>query len=857
MGGFWSCCRRDKSPEKAPLLPKPRTVAEHPPHSVFEKIADIAGAVNSGKIPSQDQVSGLLQHALRSELLRDPGHALPTHGGALSGRSIHLMQEIRELIDSVLRVGLEKNYDNKLQDLWYQSSRSKHPVQVSGEILVDGAPVNIDPNSSGEISSDADDFIESLTTLARLAVTSSAFRMLMSDILTTTREIVAEAASEVGQVASQVQAAAADVSKAAELDNLTAEGLKGKAEDSVSGLRQSIGHAHRNIGTLGDESPERVRDLVVGRVQEIVIQAHQNPQHQAAIQTILFLFHKYSDKLSAGANQPVVIDAQVDLSPPFYETVMDFKTLLERLASGRSLDPLLRMFRAAVADAVDAPNETGAALKRYFADLGRWLERALAEPQFAASRLGARTAGELYDAGRLLLASEANAQWAHDVRLLVSEAESFAHALESDATTQNFVRSLQGVASALRELMQDAVTSGASAQRKWREELLRDVLGWFVPRVLKSLRALPMPRVEFQNSTVDVAVDALLLTSASTSASLAPDHIWVQNWSEIKVDMATGASPETSNRTRIHIDGMRCAAHGFGYYLNYKGPVQYSDEGVLDVDVGHSEAVGQGLTVDVELETTQEERDTPGAPLFRLVDVNVGIPGLAFAISHSKHWILNSVFLQPLAAPAVRLVLKSVLEQQIRGGVQWADRLVTAIVEEAERIGARRRRVRESESPVLSMEDYWAATWLTAPAFLETRGESGPPVTTHTETTLKGIVHTTTTLPPDGSNPSAASSPEQTVLAVGGAAQLFPHKGGPYGEGEVTAGDVAREAADEIQEAVDRSVGKTREVVGAVEEGSVRMRDDIERAEQRKMDRERLEKERGGWRSEVFDWTSV
>ncbi|KAJ7660057.1 hypothetical protein B0H17DRAFT_1145095 [Mycena rosella] len=855
MGVFWSCCRRDKSPEKAPLLPKGLPAVE-PPHSAFDKLADIIGAVNSKKLPSQDQVAGFLQHALRSEFLRDPGHVIPTHGGALSQRGIVLVLELRELVDSVLRIGLEKNYDNKLQELLYQSSRSSSvPMKVSGELLVDGAPVSLENNSSQEITNDADDFMQSLKTLAQLAITSSAFRMLMSDMLATTREIVAETASEIGQVASQVQAAAVDVAKTAELDNLTVDGLKGKAEESYSGLEQSVGHAHRNIGTLGDDSAERVRDLVVGRVQEIVIQAHQNPQHQTAIRTILILLNKYSGKLTAiaeSAEQPVTIDAQVEVSPPFYEAVVDFKTLLERLASGRSLDPLLHMFKAAVADVIDAPTEAATEVKQYFGDLGRWVERALAEPQFAASRLGARSAEQLYDTGRLLLASEANAQWAHDMRNLVAEAQSFVQALESDAATQRLIKSVHSVLSALRGLAQDAVFSGAGAQRKWREELLKDALGWFVPRVLKSVRALPMPRVEFQNSAFDVAIDALLLTSASTSASFAPDHIWAQNWSEVKVDMAAGAAPETSSRTRVHVDGMRCGAHGFGYYFKYKGPIQYSDEGVLDVDVGHAGAVGQGLTVDVEIETTQQERDTPGAPLFRLVDVNVAVPGLGFTINHSKHWILNNAILQPVAAPIVRLVLKNILEQQIRSGVEWADRLVSAVTEEAVRINTRRHESGES-SP--SMEDYWSATVLTAPAFFDKR-EPGLTVETqtHTEPTLTGIVYTTTTLPDD---PSASSPPEQTVLAVGGGAQLFPNKGGPYGVNEVTAGDVAREAVNEIQGAVDRSVGKTREVVGAVEDESLRIRGDIERAEERKLDRERLESSRGGWRSEAFDFGAV
>ncbi|KAK7046706.1 hypothetical protein R3P38DRAFT_2607706 [Favolaschia claudopus] len=847
MGGFWSCCRRDKSPERDPLLPKHKPV-ENAPHSGFEKLADIVGAVNSGKLPSQDQLSALLQLALRSELLRDPRNALPSHGGPLSQRMVTLVVELRGLVEAALRIGLEKNYDNRLQDLLYHSSQTSDPIKVGGELLVDGSLVKLDSATTQEISTDADEFLRSLKALSKLGITSSAFRVLVSDILSTTREIVAEAAVEVGQVASQVQAAAVDVAQAVELNNVTAEGLKGKAQDSLTGIQQSVGHAHRNLGTLGDDSTERIRDIIVGRVQEIVIQTRNNPEHRTALGTILRLLRKYSQALNdvaESSENPVIINTDVDVSTPLFDAAVDFKVILERFASGFSLDPLLRIFKSTVIDILTAPTETSGEVKRYFADLNRWFERALAEPQFVSSRLGTRTLEELYDAGILLLASEAHAQWAQDVRLLLAEAQTFVHALEEDVATQRLIKSLHNTISAFRGLSQDAVISGARAQHKLRNELLRDALAWVLPRVLKSLHQLPMPRVEFRNSLIDVAVDALLLTSASTSASLAPDHFWMQNWNEIKVNMVENGSPETSSRTRIHIDGLRCAAHGFGYYLNYKGLLGYSDEGVLDVDVGRPDVVGQGLGLDLELETTQEERETPGEPLFRVTNVNVSIPGLAFTIKYSKHWILNNLLVQPLAAPIVRLVLQKVLEQQIRNAVGWADRLFSATSEEAQRINARSRV--PAEAP--SMEDYWNAALLTTPAFVENR-DPGPTVETRTQPTFKGIIHTTTTLPAD---PSASSPLEETVVAIGGDAQLFPGKGGPYGTEEVTTADVAREVVGEIQETVRHSVGKAKEVVEAVEDDAVQIRSDLERAQGRKMDRERFEKYRGGWRSNAFD----
>jgi hypothetical protein len=108
MGSYWSCCRREKSPEKEPLLAKSRS---YQPNTSFEKLGDIVGAFNSGKIPSQDQVAGLLQRVLRSEFLNDPA---PSSGGPLSRRGIALVLGIKELMESVLRVGLEKNCSCRL-----------------------------------------------------------------------------------------------------------------------------------------------------------------------------------------------------------------------------------------------------------------------------------------------------------------------------------------------------------------------------------------------------------------------------------------------------------------------------------------------------------------------------------------------------------------------------------------------------------------------------------------------------------------------------------------------------------------------------------------------------------------------
>ena len=83
----------------------------------------------------------------------------------------------------------------------------------------------------------------------------------------------------------------------------------------------------------------------------------------------------------------------------------------------------------------------------------------------------------------------------------------------------------------MKNLRHDALAPG-----KWREEVWRDLVEWVVPKILKALSSVSIPRVEYMDPNVDLALDSFLMTSAdddgvgtSASASLAPDHVELQN----------------------------------------------------------------------------------------------------------------------------------------------------------------------------------------------------------------------------------------------------------------------------------------------------------------------------------------
>ncbi|KAF7300729.1 hypothetical protein HMN09_00958800 [Mycena chlorophos] len=692
---LFSCFRRrEAANDERPLL-QPESETPSPSH--FVALGDAVGAFNAGKLPSQEQLSTLLQHALRSDLLARVDDATP------------LQSSLKELIHAILRAGLEKNYDDKIQEfVWLMSTRAdEFEVRLQG------------PGALDELGDDATRLLQSLQSVSKLALTSAAFRMFISDVLSTAREVVSEAASQVGEVAGRVHDAAVEVAKAVELSDVAA--AQERAATSYALVQEGVTEAQSNIGSLGEESAARTHGIIIARIQELVSQARKNPEHREAIRTIFSVFRKHL----SSPNEPVNVRTQVDASPSLHAAMQDLKVLLERFASNHSLDPLIHAFHVSVTDIFLATDEARVEIRRYFAEIESWFGRALNEAHFATSSDGARSLEQLYKSGRAMM--DGNTQWAKDVSFFIQELQSFLQSLESDTTTQLFVKALHNVSAAFSHLIHELPTR--------RDSLSKDMLAWLLPRILRSIHSFPMPRIEFKNSTFEFALDFLLVTAADVGASLAPDHICVANQNQLVVDMTAGVSTSTSSRTRVHFDGLRCRLHGLSWYLKYTGFISYADQGLLDIDIGKAGVVGDGLEMDVEL----EQRQGLGVPRFHLIDATANIPGLSVAIRRSNHWIVNKLFVQPLASPAVHWLLRKAFRQRMENAVLWADHLLAAVLEEAEHIN----RCQLFPQPSPTLDDYLRAVLATLPTFLNSHSGSITTTETSLEVTTQGVIQTT------------------------------------------------------------------------------------------------------------------
>ena len=499
-----------------------------------------------------------------------------------------------------------------------------------------------------------------------------------------------------------------------------------------------------------------------------------------------------------------------------------------------------------------------------------------------------------------------------DFKTFMKEVEAYVSAVENDKTTMQVFRALDTLGDDLSALVSQGVKKGRHGfvgLGEWTHWIGWAIprLMQILPR-----RAIPIPSVEIKTKNMEGGLYALFVQGlagrrgeeeGSFGTELIPDEVVLKEWTEVRIDMTERERPlanpcvQTTSRIHMHMDGVRANVEGMGYHFKYFGGLfDYEDEGLLSVDVGMSSLhSGLGADIEVEMENNNVEFDSgdtpeimieheevieysgnqdiqetvanggsalrlereaiagtnvdsPSEPLFRVVDVKVALAGLKFKIDQSRHWILNKLFLQPLAGPVIARVVRQALENKIRLGLYGLALSLGAVAKEAKRKGEirkareRLRLIQEDptgrmglveedvgEGPREILTDWWSAILQKGPmVFGYENGDKvgdGQEVETNTRTdaTMKGIIHssiTKTTEQPKripvmeynrASGSMGIDSEEETVVAIGGGAQLFPDKGGNDQQSLLEGvRDRAQETVNAVVEAGEGIWGKTR-----------------------------------------------
>ncbi|THH04597.1 hypothetical protein EW145_g5408 [Phellinidium pouzarii] len=924
MGVCFSCCRgRDKqtNSEREPLL-RPST-DQQAYNSPLEKAADILAALHAGKLPSQQQIDKILKKFLRSNFLDGD----TSNDGSLSEDGKRVIADVRNLVEIILQAGLEKNHDNRLQDLIYNIHRLSSTVEVirlDGKMTKELKTAAAAIPSQDELASDTAALLASLRTLASLFLTSSAFRLLLGDLLLTAREMVADLAEQVKTTAATVE----DVAGAIEID------MRPINYQEVVEVKD---RPDSNILVEELEERKSVKNVVLDRMEDIFRQAQSSPSQNSALRTLLYLLRKYATRVRLASipisnaasetynSSTVQLSAPVNLPDPRFGRVLeDLKSFLERFAGGSGLDPLLTALSKSVHDIVRTPEDSSSKkVQLFFDEIGSWLDKALTDPSFTTSRHGLETASRIYDNGHELLSRDV--KLSHNLEDLLDKTIHFIDALKSDRTTNR-------LAHLIDTLHNDALLFfGHTAQHAathWRTTLVRSAFVWALPRFLRAIRTLPMPRVEYVSTRsngihVAATLDALLL---SAEEALVPDVLSIQEWGEVRIEIdenlavaevtspnaqflgareATlredlgsilpipgtnnlkqpGAGPSkatkatkvsSTSRVCVHVEGMRVAAYDVGYYGLYQlnNWLGYEDEGLISIEVGRMHRRNEGFTVDIELEVDLEANSQPSVDtrgnedrrLFRVLDVHTAAPGLSLRLARSKHWILNSLLL-PFVGSLGRTFGPRILDFQIRSVLEKLEETLRGVKDDAEKKVTERGRGGREIAKVGAW-DWWDAL---LGRFGADDGESDEEdeeeedhdvyTESHTEATMKGVVHTNVVQPKQLASPGAKiPPPSESTYAVGLSAQLLPGKGEPVGyeretlaEGMHDLAGSARGAVDDIQEALGEASDSMHGMARWGVENTIETRQALNRAGIRMKKQERSERKGCDWRSSAFN----
>ncbi|CAE6422327.1 unnamed protein product [Rhizoctonia solani] len=858
-------------------------------------------------MPTQRQLDSALSALLSSDLLKVSN----TASGVLSAHGHTLVLDIRNIVQAIARIGLEKNSGDLVQDIiWQYQSMSSVPIQVDAnwhnqsklDINVDAAADHLDEIPTidqSELTDDSLAFAASLRTLLSLIFTSSGFRLVISDILITTRQILADTASDVAAVAAYVETRAENIEQVIRPGEeeggkeITVEDVAKQAEKIDETVREDLKKArteaelkkHVIEERLSEESPDRVKQTVMERVEAIVQQAQNDPAYRSALRTIVMISEKYA-KFTAQAAHSVVEAAQsavedstvepsasvnpvIESDPHLKKLLENICTLVERFAGGYSLSPMADSMKQFLHH---LSNDETSGVSDLLRDARKWLNKALESPGWLTTRAARKDLDELYDRTKSILDSKP--PWRADLQRTSAEASELSDHLKRDAATQQLLGAFDALGAHTRAFGAQSVRS--VGWRQIRAELWRDAIGWLLPRVLAILKAVPLPRVELKSDALDAVVDDVTFRAPS----FVPDHVRVENWSEVRIRGSDATAEDNSGRgrdwvvegdsmIRLHVDGLRITANEIAYFFHLKTALLgYRDNGLLSVDVGHESAVGQGMNLDVALETDLDpsahaavvpESDDPPPSFFRVKSATVDVPGLDFTLSRTHHWILNAL-VQPFLGPVVRTGMRMALSQSVVGGLQALDRKLGEVYAQAKANSSSSQTRADNTQVEPGFWDWWNAllkghqTNLREDADDESDEEGsddGDPQLepqTETQVTMKGVIRTT-------HQPATDTQPEsETVLAVGVAEQILPGLGGPENGSNVPEiAERARDAIDDVQNVAEDATHRVAEVENDVKEAAGDTRNKAAMAAERMEERRDAERRKKGWKSKAFD----
>ncbi|KAI0649580.1 hypothetical protein C8Q79DRAFT_901796 [Trametes meyenii] len=664
----------------------------------MDKSSSIIAALDVGKLPTQKQVSQALDALLAAPILNNE----PSTGiGELSAQGKAIQDTIRGLLNAYKQLGESKNADNIIQEsLWHLSEVDPQNTSTS---LSNGMDVDAD-----QATQDARAVAHALRALTHTLWENLSHegRTLFHDFASFTRLALADAAEYLGESAQGAAEALRDVDKDVEDGKRNELGVKRKAEDDpqdadarakferTMDATKEAGSKVIGAGQAAVAAGEDLADRTSSRLQEayykICDRAQNDETYHKSISTIFDLAQKWIHRsldAAGDVNQATSLDAFIDDPTPekhLINGIRGLRELLERFANGKSLDGFFNALRVCGVDIQQDPDVRGWC-DAFLAHLRKNLDEAgyARSDEAQAQREKLRKEWkELLDAD-----SDKGRKWKEDIGVLKCEAAEFQEAIDSDVDLRAVRRAHAKLGQELEDGLLVATKTGAQSLMERAPWFWQDVFNVYLPKLVGIVKDIPIPRTEYKDNEVEFVLEDLDISTFS----LLPGHAYIRNITDIDIKAPTAGEADTAvgALTRVYLQALQIQLKEVSFYYYDKtasvGPAEFT--GILEFTLPP-----QGIDVDIVARTIpnspsglQERAHRSGFLDIQRVDVKVS-EDIDLTVKESNHQILIAVF-RPLMLARLRGALQTVLAEQIRGALRWADAFAWDVGRRAEVFG--------------------------------------------------------------------------------------------------------------------------------------------------------------------------
>ncbi|WVO22981.1 uncharacterized protein IAS62_004325 [Cryptococcus decagattii] len=446
------------------------------------------------------------------------------------------------------------------------------------------------------------------------------------------------------------------------------EGNQEKARGKAAELRDRIPEEHRKKAAdyiqksknfMNDEFPEERRDQFIYRLKKVVVECQGHKDYQEAMTWLLDTLENYKGHAKHVANKGAESAQTVANDPAVGDSTIQFRTLLERFANGKSLD---NVFSALDQIYTDVQNDSE--LREWFTTFNDYMHRVLLEPGYILDEDSDREAKELRESGRKFFQDK----YKGHQELLFDELQVWLTAFGEDPLNER-------LGDDIKRFCKDLLFNH-EGNLTFKPKLWNDVRQVLLPMLLKQVNYVPIPRAEYSDNSIDLVIEDLILSGPN----LFPNIVHIESFNSFTFSPYPKLNQTMDNqhhKFRLSLSQIQADIRDVAFAFRRKsGWPKLSDHGLADVILA-----GKGISIDVELESIENRRDT----VFKTNFVHVSIDTLKFSIRNSKHDLLYK-FIKSTATGLIKKAITAAVQNAMHTALGHLDEQLVEVrnrVEEA------------------------------------------------------------------------------------------------------------------------------------------------------------------------------